>query len=111
MKNKSRIIVVPFLKVAGMALYPFILVQHKDLLKDELLIRHESIHLRQEAELLIIPFYLLYLASYLFNLIKYKNHNQAYMAIYFEREAYANEASRDYLSRRKFWAWRFYLGV
>jgi len=99
------IIVIPALKVNAMALFPFILVKEAALKHDEVLIRHERIHLRQEAELLVIPFYVLYIMSYLLNRIRFKEHDQAYRHIIFEREAYANEAIPDYLQKRKFWAW------
>jgi hypothetical protein len=99
------VIVAPFLRVNGMAIFPFVLVKHRDLKNDAQLIRHETIHLRQELELLIIPFYMLYLGNYLINLIRYRDHDKAYQEIIFEREAYAGENSADYLKRRKFWAW------
>jgi hypothetical protein len=99
------VIVVPFLKVSGMAVFPFILVKHQDLKSDDQLIRHETIHLIQELELLIVPFYGLYLANYLINRIRYRDHEKAYMNIVFEREAYAHEADHTYLKHRKIWGW------
>ncbi|MCJ8210620.1 hypothetical protein MUY27_12955 [Mucilaginibacter sp. RS28] len=109
MVNKPIVLVARFLKVDGMALFPVILVRSKELLKDDVLIRHESIHLLQEAELLVVPFYLLYAFNYLVNLIRFKNHHKAYLNICFEREAYANEANKGYLQQRKWWAWVKYL--
>lgn len=103
------IIYAPFLRVNGMALFPFILVRHKHLKQDSILINHEKIHLRQQVELLVIPFYLLYLLNYLFSLAKYKNHHQAYFNIVFEKEAYAMETDRTYLNRRKLFAWSKFL--
>ncbi|WP_457126502.1 hypothetical protein [Mucilaginibacter sp. HD30] len=88
-----------------MALYPFILVKRKELKKDKVLIRHEQIHLQQQKELLILPFYLMYLLCYCYNLIRLRNHHKAYMQIPFEREAYRHEKEPDYLNKRKFWAW------
>jgi len=102
------VIVAPFLNVDGMALFPFILVRSGALKQDKELIRHETIHLKQAAELLVIPFYLLYLINYLINRLKYKEHYKAYYEIIFEREAYRNERDIRYLTNRKFWAWRFY---
>jgi len=66
-----------------MALFPFILVNNKSLLTDAILINHERIHLRQQAELLVIPFYVLYLINYLINIAKYQNHDKAYLNIVF----------------------------
>ena len=99
------IIVVPFLRVSGMAIFPFILIKHRDLKNDTQLIRHETIHLMQELELLIIPFYVFYLVNYLVNRIRYHDHEKAYLDIIFEREAYAYETDPDYLKKRKFWGW------
>jgi hypothetical protein len=103
-----KIIVTPFLKVSGMALFPFILVNNKSLLNDAVVINHERIHLQQQAELLVIPFYILYLLNYFVNLIIYRNHNNAYLNIVFEREAYAKEADAAYLKQRKWCTWARY---
>jgi hypothetical protein len=105
------IIVVPALKVSGVALFPFILIKHNEYRYDKAFIRHETIHLRQELELLILPFYILYLFNYLLNRFKYHDHDTAYMNIVFEREAYARESDRNYLSERKFWAWLKFIKV
>lgn len=99
------IFVVSFMKPAGMALYPFILVKKKELKENESLIRHEQIHLQQQKEMLVLPFYLTYLGCYLYNLVRFRNHHTAYMQIPFEREAYRHEAEPDYLKKRKIWAW------
>lgn len=105
MSSPPWIIVVPFLKVDGIALFPFILVRNEQLKRDEVLIRHEQIHLRQEAELLVIPFYILYLLIYLYYRIRFQDHHKAYSAICFEKEAYAFEHDAGYLNKRKLWAW------
>jgi hypothetical protein len=72
-------------------------------------LQHEHIHLRQQRELLVLPFYLLYLLHYLVNIIRYRNHNKAYRHICFEREAYACEVQADYLKNRKWMSWISYL--
>ena len=99
------IIIAPFLKVDGMALFPFILVKKAAFKQDTVLIRHETIHLKQAAELLVLPFYILYLLHYLFNRLKYKTHYEAYMNIVFEQEAYKHERDANYLQTRRLWAW------
>jgi len=91
-----------------MALFPFILVKKEADRYDAVLIRHETIHLRQAAELLIVPFYLFYLLNYLVNLVIYKNHHKAYFNIVFEKEAYRHELDSQYLKIRRFWGWRFH---
>jgi hypothetical protein len=101
------LIVLPFLKVDGMALYPFILLRNKAYKDNELLIRHEAIHLRQQLEMLILPFYLCYLTNYFINRLKY-DHESAYLKIIFEREAYTEEGNPAYLKQRQAWAWTRY---
>lgn len=92
-----------------MALFPVILLSDAKDVSDAALINHEKIHLRQQAELLVIPFYLLYLLNYLFNLARYRQHHKAYMHICFEREAYQNETNQNYLLTRKWFSWRRYV--
>ena len=102
---KLLIIRVPFLPAAGMALFPFILVKSNILKSNKLIINHENIHLRQQLELLLIPFYILYLLNYLLNLLHYFSHNKAYKNIVFEREAFSSDQNPDYLKSRRLWAW------
>ena len=102
---KWPVVVAPFLKVAGMALFPVILVSKRQFLEDKVLINHEKIHLIQQAELLVVPFYVLYLINYLINLAWYRHHHTAYLNIVFEREAYANEANLKYVNDRKWYDW------
>lgn len=99
------VVIWPFLKVSGLTLYPFIILSKPELKADVVTIRHERIHIRQAEELLVIPFYILYLFNYLINLIIYRNHNKAYMNICFEREAYRFEHDANYLPQRRFWSW------
>lgn len=61
---------------------------------------HESIHAKQEKELLYLGFWFWYLLEYLFRLIQYRNHWAAYKNISFEREAYENEKYEHYLAYR-----------
>ncbi|MEZ4858335.1 MAG: hypothetical protein R2781_05950 [Flavobacteriaceae bacterium] len=96
----------PFL---GMALWPFIILRNKELLKDAVFINHEKVHLRQQVELLIVFFYLWYGIEFLLRLLQYKNRNKAYRNISFEREAYQNEKDLKYLKKRSFWMFIVYL--
>ncbi|MDY8136432.1 hypothetical protein [Aquimarina sp. 2201CG5-10] len=88
----------------GIALWPFIVVKDADLKDDPIFINHEKIHLRQQAELLIVPFYIFYLLEYVIRLFQYRNSPQAYRNISFEREAYENEEDLLYLKNRKPWS-------
>lgn len=87
----------------GITLFPFIFLKRKEFRLDKKLINHESIHLRQQTELLILPFYFLYIVEFLVKLLIYKNWNTAYRAISFEREAYTNEQNLKFLKKRPFW--------
>lgn len=69
------------------------------------LLNHERIHTRQQWEMLWIPFYLWYVAEYLFFLIKYRNSYRAYRSVRFEREAYAHDHDLNYLKHRRLFAW------
>jgi len=108
MKIPHFVITVPFMSYHGMAIFPFICVKEHDYRYDQTLMNHEKIHLCQQLEMCIVPFYLLYVGHYLFNLLKYKNHDEAYRNICFEREAYDNELDLNYLRKRTFWRfWRY----
>lgn len=98
------ILVTRLVPYSAMALYPFILVKHDVLKNDAVLIHHEKIHHRQQLELLLIGFYVLYLANYIFNLLKYRSHSIAYKQIIFEREAFTMDKELDYLSKREIFA-------
>ncbi len=59
------IIKIKKLHVGGLALYPFIFIKEGlDQQRTTVLLNHERIHLRQQIELLILPFYLIYLLNY-----------------------------------------------
>ncbi len=93
----------------GIAVYPFVILKSKDLKKRVVLINHEKIHLKQQLEMLVILFYVVYVIEFLIRLIQYKSWSLAYRNVSFEREAYANEFNLDYLKRRPFWGFLNYL--
>jgi hypothetical protein len=92
------------LPVEGIALFPFIVFRTSPTPGMDGLVNHERIHLRQQLELLILPFYIWYLLAYMFYRIKGMNHGSAYRSIVFEREAYNHDADPDYLKNRPIWA-------
>lgn len=102
---RAPIIIVKKLPAAGMAIFPFILLKSESFKKDAEIINHEKIHLRQQLELLVFPFYFLYFFNYLINLFKYKNHDLAYQNIIFEKEAYDHETDLDYLKNGHWYGW------
>jgi hypothetical protein len=87
----------------GLALFPFVFVKYALDKKNEVFLNHERIHLRQQLELLVIPFFIWYFLEFLVRFLQFKNWDLAYRNISFEREAYANEKDLDYLKRRSFW--------
>ncbi len=97
-------------KFAGaMAIWPFVVVRKLDDRFNASLLNHERIHLRQQVELLIVPFYVWYGLEYLFRRLPTKSHLRAYQAIGFEREAMRHESEPGYLTRRKSYAFLRYL--
>lgn len=87
----------------AMAIFPFVLLRDKKLQENKVLLNHEKIHLRQQVELLVLPFYIWYVAEYLLRLIAYRDKKKAYLNISFEREAYAKETDHNYLINRPLW--------
>lgn len=82
-----------------MAIWPIIFVR-SDRKISEKIINHEKIHFKQQKELLLAGFYILYLIFW----IKY-----GYRNIPFEKEAYDNDDNLKYLETRKHFAWIKYI--
>lgn len=120
-------------RIAGITLFPFIFVPKDKFNRfskmevhtfgkgtnpdssstmDQVIKNHENIHWFQQLELLIIPFYIIYILNWLYlGIFKYKGRNWtlAYQNIIFEKEAYDNEYDVSYLERRKIWSFLKYL--
>lgn len=91
-----------FIEVDAITLCPFIICRNKD---DEIMINHESIHVKQQLELGIIFFYLIYFVEWIYNLgIYFGDTESAYYNIIFEKEAYDNQDNPDYLRNRRIWS-------
>ncbi len=93
----------------GITLFPFIVLRQSRMKDDPVLINHEKIHLRQQLELLVIPFFIWYAIEFIIGLLKYRSWRLAYSNISFEREAYAKERDLKYLEQRRFWEFRIYM--
>lgn len=92
----------------GLTLFPFIFIREGKS-NDKILINHESIHIQQQKELLVIFFYLFYISEYLIRYFMYKNWYKAYRNISFENEAYFYENDLNFLKKRKLFNFiRFY---
>jgi hypothetical protein len=92
-------IIFPFLWVNAMTLWPFVIFNSKETANNERILNHERIHLRQQLECLLIPFYILYIIEGIF---------KGYRNISFEREAYDNDDNLDYLKSRKLYSFLKY---
>jgi hypothetical protein len=99
-------------RILGIVLFGFVFLnkRSKSLKNDEftVLLNHERIHIRQQLELLFLPFFILYIGEWLVLLLKYKNRDLAYRNISFEKEAYDNAENLNYLDNRKPYFWRKY---
>lgn len=92
---------------SAITLYPFVLVLPQVKLRKSL-VTHEKIHLQQQLETLVLPFYLIYLTEYFYHFIRTRNRHEAYSLISFEREAYAMQHDSRYLKMRKHFSWLKY---
>ncbi|MDR2205519.1 MAG: hypothetical protein LBE36_05125 [Flavobacteriaceae bacterium] len=98
-------------KINAIALFPFIFLKNSEDRENQVLINHEKIHIRQQLELLVIFFYIWYIAEFCYRFLKLKNRFLAYRNISFEREAYSNESDFNYLTNRKLWGfWKYLAG-
>ena len=89
---------------SGLTFFPFVILKYKNLKDDLIVINHERIHIRQQLDLLVLPFYVWYFIDFGLKYLIYKDVKIAYRNIIFEREAYANERDINYLKSRPFWA-------
>jgi hypothetical protein len=87
----------------GITIFPFVFLKNEVSKGDMVLINHERIHIRQQLELLIIPFFIWYGFEFLLRLFQYENWSIAYRNMSFEREAYKNKKDLNYLKSRSFW--------
>ena len=94
---------------SGLTIFPFVFVKYRRAKVSLTFINHERIHLRQQIEMLILPFFIWYFLEFFMRWIQFKNRNLAYKNISFEREAYANEKDPDYLKQRSYGSWVSYL--
>ncbi|QSW90363.1 MULTISPECIES: hypothetical protein [Flavobacterium] len=93
----------------GMAVFPFIVMKYDFDKRNETFVNHEKIHLRQQIELLILPFFIWYILEFIIRLIQYQNKDLAYRNISFEREAYTKETDLNYLKNRSFFQFLKYI--
>ncbi|MCL7753785.1 hypothetical protein [Polaribacter sp. Z022] len=88
----------------AITLYPFIFLRSKKLKQNKTLLNHENIHLKQQQELLVVFFYIIYGLEWIYKFFIYKNSYLTYLNLSFEREAYQNEKNSTYLKNRKYFS-------
>jgi len=95
-----------FMRIGGITLFPFIILRekYKGTERGAEVLNHEKIHIEQQKELLVLPFYVLYILFFIMNIILMRPRGP-YREIPFEKEAYANEKDFTYLKNRKRYAW------
>lgn len=95
----------------AMAIWPFVFIR-KDCSrifseKDE---RHETTHILQQKECLLIAFFVVYCIEWIVKLpFCLFNTDRAYMSVSFEQEAYEHELEVGYNNVRRHFAWIRYL--
>ncbi len=87
----------------GLTIFPFVFLKQRESGADMVLLNHEKIHLRQQLELLVLPFFVWYGLEFLWYFLRQRDVKSAYYSISFEREAYTNEKDLHYLKQRPFW--------
>jgi hypothetical protein len=96
--------------VGAVTLFPFIVVRDREILEKKEYINHESIHIRQYLETLIIGIIVIGLIEYLYALfILKKTRTQAYYYMGHEQEAHQNDQNLNYLKTRKCFSYYKYL--
>ena len=93
------------INVYAITLWPFVFIRDEG---NDVTINHETIHIKQYNELLVIGFLMIYFFDWLVGLIKYRNREKAYYRIRFEQEAYDNQADLNYIKNRKKFYWLKY---
>ena len=125
--------IIPLKGFQAITILPFIFARKKYKELAEHVVNHESIHLRQQLEVLvvasavmasailafglswwwlcIVPFayYILYCIEYVIRLCAYGRGHEAYRNISFEQEAFLNERDFCYPKSRMAFAWVKYL--
>ena len=73
----------------AITIFPFVFYNGKPL--NDCDVQHETVHFWQQAALLVVPFYLLYVVFWVCGLFRYGDTMLAYRNIPFERSAYSLE--------------------
>jgi hypothetical protein len=126
------------LGLLGLTLWPCVFLEKKALTNKSnptIVLRHEAIHLEQQRECFIIPFYMIYIVELLCRKLfqtqdatqqsrpcadsenpldtqlDYRDRDPIYSSLAFEQEAYANERRSAYVPKRQPFAWIHYYNI
>lgn len=126
--------IIPFKGYTAITIWPLIFARKSAKWLKDYVVNHESIHLRQQLEVLIVSaviiaalilifgwswwwlllslgvYYAGYGIDYAIRYILYGSPHEAYRNIATEQEAYLNQYDLTYLKHRKPFAWVKYLG-
>lgn len=95
-----------FIDVGAITIFPFIIIRSD--YDNEITLNHEMIHIEQQRELWVIPFYLLYIFYWIKGKVKGLSNDQAYFSIPFEKEAYSKQYDKKYIEMREKHSWKKY---
>ena len=101
--------IIPFNGYLAMCIFPFIFVRKDARALKTTDINHETIHGKQQIELLWVLFFVWYGIEWFIRLVAYGfDCHLAYKNISFEQEAYLHEDDLIYLNNRKLFAsWKY----
>ena len=100
---------IPFKGFTAINLFGVIVARKDGLPLSKLILHHEAIHSKQIRELLYVGFYIWYIIEWLVRLLYIRNLREAYKAISFEKEAFANQANESYLDDRRRYSFLKYI--
>ena len=106
--------IIPFQGFAAINLFGVLFVRkeyanrYEGTDKFDRMIVHESIHTKQQKEMLYVFFYIWYVIEWLIRLFGCFDFNMAYRNISFEQEAYSNEGNINYVKNRPCYMWLGY---
>ena len=102
--------IIPFKGYLAMCIFPFIFVRKDARAIKTTDINHETIHGKQQIEMLLVLFFVWYGIEWLVRLVAYGfDGHLAYKNISFEQEAYLNENDLSYPYERKLYSFVRYL--
>lgn len=119
---------------SSIAIFPFVFYRNVYIMKNQMTKNHMSIHIRQQMEcglagifivflilfidkfdlrfIFILPIFfyqIIYGISYIYKMLKYKEHCMFRKKVCFEGEAYNNCNRSSYLQERKIFSWIKYI--